>query len=189
MAKTEGILFYVVGASGSGKDSLMSYARKRLAGNARVVFAHRYITRVADAGGENHVALTESEFSSRVQAGLFAMYWHTHDQEYAIGKGINFWLAKGCNVVMNGSREYLPCAREQYPELCPIWIQVSPKVLELRLRARARESDEQIHERLLRAAAFQVPYGDLVIHNDGALEDAGEKLAMLVSPTAISVCA
>ena len=44
-------LFYLVGASGSGKDSLLGYARGKLAGAPDVLFAHRYITRPADAGG------------------------------------------------------------------------------------------------------------------------------------------
>ncbi len=47
-------LIYVMGASGSGKDSLMRYAREKLAKHSNIVFAHRYITRPADAGGENH---------------------------------------------------------------------------------------------------------------------------------------
>jgi len=184
-----GCLFYVIGPSGSGKDSLMVYARAQLAGNPKVVFAHRYITRPHDAGGENHVALTEEEFESRLQAGLFAMHWSSHGCHYGIGSEINMWLAKGCNVVMNGSRAHLPYAREQYPELCPLWIQVSTEVLEARLRARGRETGEQIQERLQRAAFFRAQVGDLVIGNDGSLEEAGEKLIMLVSPKATASCA
>ena len=39
-----GRLIYVIGPSGSGKDSLMQYARKHCPGN-EAAFAHRYITR------------------------------------------------------------------------------------------------------------------------------------------------
>lgn len=74
----EGALFYVVGASGSGKDSLLRYGRERLAGDPGVVFAHRYITRPVELHGENHVALAEPEFDARLKAGLFAMHWDSH---------------------------------------------------------------------------------------------------------------
>jgi ribose 1,5-bisphosphokinase len=43
-------LFYVIGASGAGKDTLLRYARVRVGGSGGVVFAHRYITRPAAAG-------------------------------------------------------------------------------------------------------------------------------------------
>lgn len=183
-----GILFYIIGPSGCGKDSLMSYARKQMAGNPHVVFAHRYITRAATAGGENHVALTEDEFAARVQAGLFAMHWASHHCRYGIGSEINTWLAKGCNVVMNGSREHLPHAMKSYPELMPVWIEVSPEVLAERLRARGRESEEEINERLVRAAAYRASSRNLVIHNDGVLQDAGEELVRLITPKAAAVC-
>lgn len=184
-----GTLFYVIGPSGSGKDSLMSYARKRLAANPGVVFAHRYITRPHDAGGENHIALTDEEFDARLQAGLFAMHWGGHGCRYGIGREINMWLAKGCNVVMNGSRAHLPHVRENYPELVPVWIEVSPDVLAQRLRARGRENEGAIQDRLRRAAAYRATPGGLVIRNDGELAEAGEELVRLITPKAVAACA
>ena len=177
----EGKLFFVIGASGSGKDSLMRYGRERLAGDSRVVFAHRYITRPVELHGENHVALTESEFDARLAAGLFAMQWGSHGLRYGIGREINFWLAKGCNVVMNGSREYLSEARRNYPGLVAVQITVSQDVLAERLRARGRESDEQIAERLRRAGQFPIPDGRVeTILNDGELSEAGNHFVQMV---------
>ena len=68
----EGSLVYVMGPSGAGKDSVLGRARSLLPPAAPVVFAHRYITRPAEAGGENHVALTRDEFATRRACGLFA---------------------------------------------------------------------------------------------------------------------
>lgn len=178
----EGKLFYVIGPSGSGKDSLMSYARKKLATNPCVVFAHRYITRPANAGGENHVALSEEEFTSRVQSNLFAMHWESHGCRYGIGSEINMWLAKGYNVVMNGSREHLPYAQKNYPKLIAVWIEVAQEVLAQRLRARGRENEDDISERLMRAAVYRATPGGITIRNDGELEVAGEKLVRLIAP-------
>lgn len=174
-------LIYVVGASGSGKDSLMIYARSSLANESQVVFAHRYITRAADAGGENHVALTQEEFESRCRAGLMAMHWESHGHSYGIGIEVNQWLAKGMTVVMNGSREYLTTAAQRYPELTPVWVEVSPEVLRSRLLARGRECAEEIEKRLARAPQSQ-PLGcrGEVICNDGELRVAGDALVELI---------
>lgn len=183
----EGKLFYVIGPSGSGKDSLMRYGRERLASDPGVVFAHRYITRPVELNGENHVALTEAEFDARLAAGLFAMQWGSHGLRYGIGREINFWLAKGCNVVMNGSREYLPEARRLYPALTAILVTVSPVVLAERLRARGRETEDQIAQRIVRARQFMRPEGYLeIIQNDSDLEIAGERLVQLLAVAATS---
>lgn len=174
-------LVYVIGASGSGKDSLMAYARNNLANEVQVVFAHRYITRAADAGGENHIALTPEEFESRRKAGLLAMHWQSHGYAYGIGIEVNQWLAKGITVVVNGSREYLETAAQRYPELLPVWVEVSPEVLRARLQARGRESAAEIDKRLHRAHQHQSlgRRGD-IIRNDGELRVAGDALVELM---------
>ncbi|MEJ5269662.1 MAG: phosphonate metabolism protein/1,5-bisphosphokinase (PRPP-forming) PhnN [Hydrogenophilus sp.] len=184
----EGKLFYIIGPSGSGKDSLMRYGRQRLASNPGVVFAHRYITRPVELHGENHIALTEAEFDARLAAGLFAMHWRSHGLRYGVGQEINLWLAKGCNVVVNGSREYLQEARRLYPALTAVFVTVSPEVLAARLRARGRETEEQIAERIARARPFMRPEGPLeVIENDADLEVAGERLVQLLTNAAASI--
>lgn len=176
-----GRLVYLIGASGSGKDSLLTYARQHLAAAPRVAFAHRYITRPFDAGGENHVALIEAEFDTRLAMNLFAMHWDSHGHRYGIGCEINHWLAKGITVVMNGSREYLPEARQRYPELRAVLVSVAPDILASRLRARGREDEAAIARRVARATAYAEPAG--VHHrlaNDGTLEAAGESLVRYI---------
>ncbi|WP_275096173.1 phosphonate metabolism protein/1,5-bisphosphokinase (PRPP-forming) PhnN [Sedimenticola hydrogenitrophicus] len=174
-------LIYVVGASGSGKDSLMQYARRKLAREPGVVFAHRYITRPADAGGENHVALSDEEFQARLCARLFALHWYSHGHAYGIGIEINQWLAKGVTVVVNGSRAYLSEARRACPELLPVWIEVSPGVLCQRLHERGRETAEEIERRLARHQNMQGGRsGGEVIRNDTRLEEAGDALVALI---------
>ena len=179
-------LIYVVGASGSGKDSLMRYGRERLADVPGVLFAHRYITRRAHAGDENHVSLSVQEFAARDKAGLFAMHWNSHGHQYGIGIEINQWLAKGIAVVMNGSREYLDEARRAYPEILPVWIDVSPEILQERLRLRARESESDIAARLVRHQCMSRTVRDgIIITNDGPLAEAGEALvAAIIQKTA-----
>jgi ribose 1,5-bisphosphokinase len=175
-------LYYVIGASGSGKDSLMAWARAQLAGHPGIVFTHRYITRPAAAGGENHVALTEAEFDARLAGGLFAMHWTSHGLRYGIGNEINLWLAKGLTVVLNGSREYLGGAAAIYPELIPVHIEVAPDVLRQRLLARGRETPAQVEQRIERTAALvNTDHPNSVrIRNDAALEAAGRAFVQLL---------
>ncbi|MBU0785088.1 MAG: phosphonate metabolism protein/1,5-bisphosphokinase (PRPP-forming) PhnN [Gammaproteobacteria bacterium] len=174
-------LFYVVGPSGSGKDSIMAYARAQLAGQPMVQFAHRYITRPAQAGGENHIALSPAEFQARVQAGLFAMHWQSHGNRYGIGTEINQWLGKGITVVVNGSREYLPQALLLYPELLPVTIEVAPDILKQRLMRRGRETEADIEARINRNRTMQLshPEGSR-LNNNGTLEEAGNVLVNLI---------
>jgi ribose 1,5-bisphosphokinase len=183
-------LLYVVGPSGSGKDSVIAYAREALAGLAMVQFAHRYITRPAGSGGENHIALSQPEFNARVQAGLFAMHWESHGNSYGIGTEINLWLSKGITVIVNGSREYLSLAMQKYPELLPVFIDVEPALLKQRLLQRGRESETEIDARLHRNRILQhtLPAG-VLIHNNGRLQQAGDELVSLIERhSKVSLC-
>jgi ribose 1,5-bisphosphokinase len=179
----EGRLFYVVGASGVGKDSLIQYARDALGKRHPVVFAHRYITRPPRPQGENHIALTEPEFVLRKRRGLFAMTWASHGYRYAVGLEIDEWLAKGLTVVVNGSRRYLPVARKRYPGMQVVWISAAPQVLAKRLARRGRESRNEIDARLRRNSRLGVkpPGGALHINNEGPLESAGSRLVDLLA--------
>lgn len=193
MAK--GTLFYVIGASGAGKDSIMRYAREHLMmqpgddqrtqkKHGGVMFAHRYITRAVELEGENHIALSVIEFRQRLSAGLFAMHWSSHNTDYAIGCEIDTWLEKGLNVVVNGSRRYFPQAIKVYPDIRPIFIQVSKDKLRARLLARGRETQEQIEARLDRASQYNtIEYDDIiVINNDDELSVAGQLFIQTIRP-------
>lgn len=176
-----GILFYVVGPSGAGKDSLIAFARGALGGEESTLFAHRYITRPAGAGGESHVALTNAEFSRMQRLGLFAFDWESHGLRYGVGVEVQFWLERGANVVLNGSRAYLPIARQRIPRLTPVVIDVSPEILRGRLENRGRESAREIEDRVARAGKFVVADPDAIrIENNGPLEDAAGRFVHLL---------
>lgn len=168
-------LFYVIGPSGAGKDSLMLAARRALDGEP-IAFAHRYITRPAAAGGENFVALSVAEFAVRAQQDTFWLSWGSHELHYAIGREVLSWLQSGLTVVVNGSRAYLPQAQavcvQAGVKLVPVWVQCDVTILAQRLRARGRESEAQIGERLARATEFTAPGDALIIDNSGSLDEA-----------------
>ena len=63
-----GTLIFVVGPSGSGKDTLINGA-KDLVRKEKFTFITREITRSADAGGEDHIEITKRDFDKKVKAG------------------------------------------------------------------------------------------------------------------------
>ena len=178
-------LVYLMGASGAGKDSLLDALRHDLPPNLMV--AHRYITRPANAGSENHIALSQHEFSQRAERGLFALEWQAHGCHYAVGIEIDHWMQQGCNVVINGSRAYLEQAMQRYGQrLIPVCLQVSEDVLRQRLEQRGRENSEQIQHRLQRAAQYanQMPAHCQRLENNGQLQQTlAGLLRLLAAPS------
>ncbi|WP_202305318.1 ribose 1,5-bisphosphokinase [Dryocola clanedunensis] len=174
-------MVWLMGPSGSGKDSLLTALRQQE--NNRLLVAHRYITRAADAGCENHVALSEKEFALRQEQGLFALSWQAHHQSYGVGVELDIWLEAGFDVVVNGSRQHLKQARARYGDaLVPICLHVSPEVLRQRLELRGRETPQQIEQRLQRAAFYAPDLDDcLVLHNDGSLLQSVESFMRMVN--------
>ncbi|WP_299135269.1 ribose 1,5-bisphosphokinase [uncultured Vibrio sp.] len=173
-ADKPGQLYYVIGPSGAGKDSIISALREQFVED--LVVAHRYITRAADAGGENHVELSDDEFFIRYSRNMFAMSWQAHGMSYGIGQEVYQWMDAGLSVVVNGSRAYLDAARELFGErLVPVVVSVNPEVLEARLRARGRESEAQIALRLKRAADYCIDSasGSSAINNTLCIDNSG----------------
>lgn len=177
-----GRLFYLIGPSGSGKDSLIRYARERI-GSPLVHFAPRYITRPSNAGGEDHIEVSPAEFERLREAGAFALHWSANGLKYGIGADVETRLDGGLNVVVNGSRAYLGEAAQRFPELCPVLIEVAEEVLAERLIARSRETPAEIRARLERHRALPQPdHPELVvIRNDGDLAEAGDALLGLLT--------
>lgn len=171
-----GQLICMVGASGVGKDSLLAGLRHALNPGDRIAIAHRYITRPADAGGENHVALSEAEFQQRRHAGCFALHWESHGLLYGIGREIELWLAAGLSVVINGSRAHLPSLRECYPHARIVEITASEWVLRERLQSRGREDAEALDARLARHRALPACAADWQLVNEGTLADSVSQL-------------
>ncbi len=186
LAVAAGTMVVVVGPSGAGKDSVMSYAARHFADEARVRFVRRVITRPADAGGEAHEAIDAEGFRTRAAEGGFAVCWEAHGLSYGIPRETLDALATGVTLVANGSRSALPDVADAYARLKVVVITARPDILAARLAARGRESAEGIAKRLDRAVPEIVAAADtVVIDNSGALEEAGEAfVALLVSALA-----
>jgi ribose 1,5-bisphosphokinase len=171
--EASGRLIFLIGPSGSGKDSLIDASRAQLAA-AGVEIARRVITRSAEAKGEAAHGVTPERFETLRAAGEFAMHWRANGLDYGIPAQVDQWLAQGRSVLVNGSRAYLPQARLRYPDLLAVCLVVKPEVLRDRLLARGRETPQEIDQRLARNAGIHVD-GDAAVHlvdNSGSLEAA-----------------
>ncbi|HBM66616.1 MAG TPA: phosphonate metabolism protein/1,5-bisphosphokinase (PRPP-forming) PhnN [Pseudomonas sp.] len=168
-----GRLIFLVGPSGSGKDSLIDASREQLAA-AGVEIARRVITRSAEAKGEAAQGVTPEQFDTLRAQGAFAMHWRANGLDYGIPRQVDQWLAAGRAVLVNGSRAYLPEARQRYPDLLAVLVEVKPEVLRQRLLARGRETAKEVEQRLARSARLQAA-ADPSVHvldNSSTLEAA-----------------
>lgn len=181
----DGRLIYLMGPSGSGKDSLIEAAREPLrTHNCEVV--RRVITRSAESVGEDAIEVSREEFEQRRAQGNFALSWQANGLNYGIPVRIDQWLADGRDVLINGSRGHLAEAQQRYPTLLPVLLTVKDEALRERLLRRGRESPAEIETRLRRNTLFTVhdSIGDMQIRrldNSGDLADTVANLLKLLS--------
>lgn len=169
----EGAFVAVVGPSGAGKDSLIGWAKRELAGEAAFSFPRRSITRPSDAH-EDHDSIDELGFRRLAAAGGFALQWEAHGLRYGVPAGVHGDLAQGRCVVANVSRGVLPTLRARFRRTLVVLVTAPPEVIAARLAARGREQAEDQAQRLARAGKTELQVAaDVEIRNDGALELAG----------------
>lgn len=177
------MLVLVVGPSGVGKDTLLDGARAALAGDPGVVFPRRQITRPAEAGGEDHIPISEAGFAAREAAGGYALAWRAHGLAYGVSADVDADLAAGRMVVVNVSRQVLDAARSRYGAVRVVSITADPQVLAQRLRDRGREDEADIAARLARAEAVEVAGEDvIVVRNDRTPQEGVVQLVAAIRP-------
>jgi ribose 1,5-bisphosphokinase len=173
-----GILFLLVGNSGSGKDTLLRWALDHWPEELPpVLVPQRAITRPPSPDTEDFRSVTPEEFKDMSENGEFALQWVSYDLEYGVPKSIDDHLAQGYPVVANVSRDIIPEARQKYTNLKVIFVHVPFEMLEERLESRGREKDEDIERRLSRAQMNQdLPDADFVVENVSTVDEGGQQL-------------
>ena len=178
----------VVGPSGVGKDTLIGYAKARLAekGRGRFHFVRRVITRAADGSTEDHDTLSPMAFERAEADGAFALSWEAHGLRYGLPESVDRHISAGDTVVANLSRKAIPALRTRYRNVSVVAVVASNATLSARLMARGRESAEEVAARLSRSTepSLGVSGAFATIANDGSIEDAGEALISAISAAA-----
>jgi ribose 1,5-bisphosphokinase len=176
-----GAFVAVVGASGVGKDALLSYARERAGPAAR--FPQRAITR-PPGPGEEHQPVSEEAFARARERGEFAVCWRAHGLGYGIPASADAAVRDGRVVVANVSRAVLDELAARYRRLLVVRVTVSEEVRRQRLRARGREPEPGIGQRLARPDPAPGHRVDALISNDGSVADGGARLLRIISDAA-----
>ena len=174
-------LIYVVGPSGAGKDSVLSWLRQHTPLTAAVHWARRTIDRpkVDLPNAEDHLSVDAETFGRMVTDGEFAMQWDANTHRYGIRSDeLKHLSYPSWCVIVNGSRAHLPTAAMTFPGLTVLQVTASTEVLRQRLLSRGRESEEAINARLMRTVPISIPAGSNLIEivNNSTLDDAGADL-------------
>ncbi len=176
---------FICGPSGVGKDSLIAWAKRALAGQSGIVFARRLVTRVAQPDSDDDT-VDEAKFSSLRQSDGLHWHWQAHGLLYGISQGYAAHFDTGGIVVINGSRRHvdgLPAS----PDIKQVEITGSPDKIAARLAQRGRESQEAVAHRLARNSGFaqnSPSKADLIISNDADIAQAGSALATYLATQA-----
>ncbi|MGH3290772.1 MAG: phosphonate metabolism protein/1,5-bisphosphokinase (PRPP-forming) PhnN [Trebonia sp.] len=178
-----GAFVAVVGASGVGKDALLSYARERA--DALASFPRRAITR-PPGPGEDHDPVTEDHFAAARERGTFAVFWRAHGLCYGLPASVDADVRDGLVVVANVSRGVIDELDARYRRLVVVRVTVAEEVRAQRLRARRREPEQGIGQRLARPDPAPGHRVDAVIANDGSLAEGGAQLLRVIRDAASS---
>ncbi len=182
MERSSGRIYYLMGASGAGKDSLIKYVKDNLKDRKSYHFARRYVTRTPP--GENDIEVDQKTFRQLLDSCNLVLHWQRHGINYGFGKEMEKALAEGKRVIINGSRGHYSIAKAAYPDLIGILIKANPQILEQRLHRRKRESASEISARMAEADKFQQLEKEgmdiHIIDNSAKLHIAGNQLLAIL---------
>ncbi|MDX2204292.1 MAG: phosphonate metabolism protein/1,5-bisphosphokinase (PRPP-forming) PhnN [Hyphomicrobiaceae bacterium] len=174
--KGPGTVVLVVGASGVGKDALIAGAAEALAGDARMLFVTRHITRAPHAS-EAFVSVSEPDFRAGLTRGDYALSWMAHGLGYGIPRDLDTAIAAGRIAVFNASRTAIEPARARYAHVRVVLIDCPVEVRADRIAARGRETRADVAARLARRVdGFEASTADVVIDNSGPIEEGVARL-------------
>jgi ribose 1,5-bisphosphokinase len=170
------LLVFVVGTSGSGKDSVMRETVAYLTENGvSAQILKRMITRTPDKYEESNF-LTIDEFLQRKNE--FALSWNIYDNWYGIPWDSIYAAYENTSLLLiNVSRGVLYEARRLFPSSFIILVTVPKEIAESRIKNRGREDRNEMRRRITRLSKeVDMPYPSIIINNAGVLQDAAKEL-------------
>ncbi|MFX1567634.1 MAG: hypothetical protein ACFFCV_04615 [Promethearchaeota archaeon] len=168
-----GVLFLIIGNSGSGKDSIINGVVQKFPSHLKQIYApKRFITR-KPSETEQNISISTREFRILEEEGNFALSWHIYGLDYGVPIEIEKYLANDHLVIINVSRTIVAEAKGKYKNVKVIFIKVPFEISYQRIKDRKRETEDLMKERIERARMNQnFPEADFVLDNSGDLNNS-----------------
>jgi guanylate kinase len=175
---TAGTLYLIVGASGSGKDTLIQHTTRII---GRVFVPIKYCTRKPRQGemqGREYRFVSERQFR---KLKLFTKY-EVYGASYGVGTKLLQELSKGYDVFLNISNRLTGEIKARYPRTKVVYVFVSLDKLKERILMRRREDEKSIAERLERARENLnfIGNADFIVNNNGTVRESVASVASFV---------
>jgi len=178
------IMLLVVGASGVGKDTLLSRAREQLSGQPGFYFIRRYITRFPDVNEGNYF-IDSRAFDLLKAGGFFVAHWKAHGNCYGIPHSeIPLGVDPSSVVIMSVSRQVVPEIERRFSRVITINISAHPDILRQRLLSRGREDVRAIEKRLAREVTLEAQCL-INFDNSSPLEIASERFTKMLKKMSV----
>ena len=173
--KYQGILFLIIGNSGSGKDSIINGVVQKFPSHLKQIYAPKRIITRKPSETEQNISISTRDFRIMEEEGNFALSWHIYGLDYGVPIEIENCLANNHPVIINVSRTVVAEAKGKYKNVKVIFIKVPFEISYQRIKDRKRETEDLVNERIERARTNQnFLEADFVLDNSGDLNDSIE---------------
>ena len=179
-----GILFIVSAPSGAGKTTISTGALRMIEGVEMSVSCTTRSPRAGEISGRDYRFLSREEFERRREGGEFAEWAEVHGSLYGTPRApIESALAAGRDMLLDIDVQGAKQMKLRYPEAVAVFVlPPSEAELERRLRGRGTDSEQVIHNRLVRAKAEMAEYTSydyLIINRE--VDDSVRTFAAIVT--------
>lgn len=148
--KNNGMLVILSGPAGSGKDTVISELFKTDFDITKSVSMTTRVPRDGEVDGVDYIFVNEEKFLNSVRSGELLEHARYGINYYGTPKApVDGWLEEGKTVILKIDVEGAGNIRKMYPDAVSIFIMPpSMKILEMRLRNRGSEDEEDVVRRL-----------------------------------------
>ena len=186
----KGLLIVLSGPSGTGKGTVCKALLKKRPDIALSVSCTTRAPRAGEVHGQHYFFTDREDFERRIADGAFLEYANVFSNFYGTPRGfVEETLAQGRDVLLEIDVQGALQVKESAPDGVFIFlIPPSMEELENRIRSRATETEEKIHERLGKANAEMslMDKYDYVIVND-EVDRVVEKIEAILTAEKLSV--
>ncbi|MFA7662421.1 MAG: guanylate kinase [Patescibacteria group bacterium] len=177
-------LFIISGPSGAGKDSVINEVKKFFS-IEKIVTTTTRAMRPGEIEGVDYYFLSEEEFKKRIDEGRFFEWAQQYNDNYY---GVTFEeieRVKQSEAIGLWNLDYKGTVtiKKLMPEIKSIFITASLDILEKRIRARDKVTDEFVAERMKYTKEWlkhQDIYDFVVENNEGKLDEAVAKVLEII---------